>query len=994
MRLPKTRKHRGRRRRRHDRSPELISIRGRRSMLEQLESRCLLSATPVGADWHVELPYDSGETMIHDTAVDGAGNVIVLGEYNGTVDFDPGAGTHELTSSPTADLFVAKYDRQGDFIDAIDVGDFDVGFDPKLTVDGANAIYVTTPYEGAVSLLGGVTVPPQQDPDESLLIFKLDAGLQSIEWAAHATLSAWAGYSRGEVRAHYIAVDPAGNSLYLAGRMVGRGTVGNIDVQADFEGFVMQIDSASGTFRWIRFTEPNIDGIAVDPTASDSVYVVETHNFLNKPSEDYLLRFSAEGDVALQTRFGRNVSWSLDVYAGGVYLAGTFSGVAEIGQSSFASHGLSDVLIARLDATGTVVWTTQAGGEHSDAVGSFSADEAGNLFIAGSLTGQVTFGADTLVPSTTADVYLTQLEASDGSFLQSWRYGRANIASIAGAAGSLYVGGLFRASSIDFPTGEDPVATSDVHNYLMRFSPASDPAIPRINGVVAEPNPVPQGNPVTFSVAGMHDPDNRVESVTFYEDVDGDRRLNPSVDSLVAVDQNGSDGWSVAADSSLLPLGVNTFLAQAVYDGSFVSLAVSAKAKVEPPIDDNAVTYSSSEVPLAIRDLKTITSSIIVQDTIAIADVNVQLDITHTRVDDLDVFLIGPDGTRVELFTDVGDYGVDNFTNTTLDDEAVGDDGLPLNIVNASAPFTGSYQPEGILNGAGLHLFDGGNSLGEWVLEIYDDTKGTFLSSVGELNAWSLTITPGAPPAPTLSIDDASVVEGDGGTTVANFTVTRAGDLSGTVSVDYATTDGTATAGSDYTAIGTTTLTFDPGVETLPVAVAVNGDTDEEGDETFFVNLGNAVGATIADAQGVGTILDDDAQTGSNTIFVWDIQDALETRQRGRKFTDYRLVIDVRQDTDGDGVAEASDAGMEGVTVTVVLTDSSGQSRTLTGQTDSAGIFRSDWIKDLEPDTYRAEVTDLALAGFQWDPFGLLDPTSNDEDSDGDGLPDETFVVA
>jgi hypothetical protein len=54
-------------------------------------------------------------------------------------------------------------------------------------------------------------------------------------------------------------------------------------------------------------------------------------------------------------------------------------------------------------------------------------------------------------------------------------------------------------------------------------------------------------------------------------------------------------------------------------------------------------------------------------------------------------------------------------------------------------------------------------------------------------------------------------------------------------------------------------------------------------------------------------------------------------------------------------------------------------------------IFRSDCIKDLDPDTYRADVTDLALDGFQWDPFASLDPTSYDEDSNGDGKPDETY---
>src|SRR5262249_512272 len=72
-----------------------------------------------------------------------------------------------------------------------------------------------------------------------------------------------------------------------------------------------------------------------------------------------------------------------------------------------------------------------------------------------------------------------------------------------------------------------------------------------------------------------------------------------------------------------------------------------------------------------------------------------------------------------------------------------------------------------------------------------------------------------------------------------------------------ATADGTAVAGSDYTAAGGT-LTFAPGETTKTVTVAVRGDTSDEPNETFFVYLSNPSGAPIADGQGVGTITDDD----------------------------------------------------------------------------------------------------------------------------------------
>jgi hypothetical protein len=109
-----------------------------------------------------------------------------------------------------------------------------------------------------------------------------------------------------------------------------------------------------------------------------------------------------------------------------------------------------------------------------------------------------------------------------------------------------------------------------------------------------------------------------------------------------------------------------------------------------------------------------------------------------------------------------------------------------------------------------------------------------------------------------VTINDVTVVEGNSGTVAANFTVTLSKANSRPVTVDYSTANGTATAGSDYVAIPTTTLTFAPGETTKTVVVTVNGDTLSEGDETFFVNLANATNATITDAQGIGTIDDDD----------------------------------------------------------------------------------------------------------------------------------------
>jgi len=115
---------------------------------------------------------------------------------------------------------------------------------------------------------------------------------------------------------------------------------------------------------------------------------------------------------------------------------------------------------------------------------------------------------------------------------------------------------------------------------------------------------------------------------------------------------------------------------------------------------------------------------------------------------------------------------------------------------------------------------------------------------------------------PTLSIADASVAEGDAGQSHMTFAVSLSAQSGSDVTFDYASADGTATAGSDYTAVnGQGTIAA--GSLSTTIAVAVTGDTVEEADETFSVSIANSVNATIVDGVATGTILEDDPDAES-----------------------------------------------------------------------------------------------------------------------------------
>lgn len=110
---------------------------------------------------------------------------------------------------------------------------------------------------------------------------------------------------------------------------------------------------------------------------------------------------------------------------------------------------------------------------------------------------------------------------------------------------------------------------------------------------------------------------------------------------------------------------------------------------------------------------------------------------------------------------------------------------------------------------------------------------------------------------PELTIEDVSVTEGDSGTTTADFTVNLSVASGKTITVNYQTADGSATAGSDYVS-ATDTLTITPGLESETISITVIGDMVDEFNETFDITLSNPDNATISGGTAVGTITDDD----------------------------------------------------------------------------------------------------------------------------------------
>ncbi len=207
-----------------------------------------------------------------------------------------------------------------------------------------------------------------------------------------------------------------------------------------------------------------------------------------------------------------------------------------------------------------------------------------------------------------------------------------------------------------------------------------------------------------------------------------------------------------------------------------------------------------------------------------------------------------------------------------------------------------------------------------------------------------------------FSINDVSVKEDIG---TATFTITRRGRTDNIVSVNVFTIDKTAKAGQDYTTLNTT-LHFGPNEATKPVTVTIHPDDVFEEDETFYVKLSNPSAGIIRDAQGVGTIVNDDTQSEFSINDVSVKEDAATATftitRRGR--TDNIVSVDVATVND---TAEADEdyttlnttlhfgpnEATKPVTVTIHPDDVFEEDETFYVKLSnpSAGIIRDDWGK-------------------------------------------------
>ena len=468
-------------------------------------------------------------------ALDASGNVFTTGFFQGTADFDPGAGTFNLTSQGYRDIFISKLDAAGNFVWAKKMGGTssnDEGF--SIALDGSGNVYTTGFFEGTADFNPGAGVANLTSQGyRDIFISKLDAAGNFVWAKKMGGTDLDEGYS--------IALDGSGN-VYTTGYFEetvdfnpGAG-VANLTSAGNADIFISKLDAA-GNFVWAKqMGGTSVSGdigrsIALD--GSGNVYTTGsfhgtadfdpgagTFNLTSQGHRDiFISKLDAAGNFVWAKKMGGTSSYdegysiALDA-SGNVFTTGIFQGVADFdpgaGTFNLTSAGSYDIFISKLDAAGNFVWAKQMGGIFGEESFSIALDGSGNVFTTGYFDNIVDFdpGAGTfnLTSVGSTDIFISKLDAA-GNFVWAKQMGGTmddRGQSIAlDASGNVYTTGYFNGTA-DFDPGAGTFNLTSAGSYDIFVHKMADClAPPATPGAISGNTTICSGSTNTYSITAV-----------------------------------------------------------------------------------------------------------------------------------------------------------------------------------------------------------------------------------------------------------------------------------------------------------------------------------------------------------------------------------------------------------------------------------------------------------------------------------------------------------
>jgi hypothetical protein len=370
--------------------------------------------SPSGAFIWVKSIGASNYEQARSIALDPSGNILITGMFNGTLDFNPGAGTFNLSSPSATAYFALKLDNSGNFVWARSASGSQACGGMAITSDAFGYVYTTGFFTGTVDFDPGAgTYNLLAGGGNDAFVQKLDAS-GNLVWAK-AFLSSSNFTPDG---GHAISVDASGNVLTTG---VFHETVdfdpgaGTFSMTSTDNGdvFISKL-SSSGNFVWakkIGGAGPSDDeGESIHHDASGNIYIAGhfsatadmdpgpgTMNFTaSVGSNTFLSKLDASGNLVWAKQLETKNAFSSDLDANGdFYITGQFTGTADVdpgpGTVLLTAVASNDVYVCKINNSGDLVWARAVGSSESENGLSVAVDDAGGLSITGNFLGTLDF---------------------------------------------------------------------------------------------------------------------------------------------------------------------------------------------------------------------------------------------------------------------------------------------------------------------------------------------------------------------------------------------------------------------------------------------------------------------------------------------------------------------------------------------------------------------------------------------------------------------------
>lgn len=344
-------------------------------------------------------------------AIDVGGNVLVTGEFVGSIDF---GGELLVSVSNFTDVFVAKFDPAGTHVWSKSFGGTWRDEAGGITADAAGNVFVTASFENTVDLGNG---PITSVGLEDILLIKYGpAG--NLLWGARYGAAF-------DDRGRDVAIDPQGNILitghFSGGIDLGGGPLtnfGSIDIfvaKYDPDGVHLWSASYGGTGAdWANGIDTDGDGNIVLVGRFEETASFGGQKFLTAGRNDlFVAKYDPAGSHLWSHSFGgsgRDVGY--DVAADpwrNIFVTGFITGAVDFGGGLLAGGGGSDAFIAKYDAQGSHLWSEVYGSISSERGHGVGVDQKGDVFLTGSLRGTTDFGGGPLTPAGNTDAFLVKL---------------------------------------------------------------------------------------------------------------------------------------------------------------------------------------------------------------------------------------------------------------------------------------------------------------------------------------------------------------------------------------------------------------------------------------------------------------------------------------------------------------------------------------------------------------------------------------------------------